>query len=357
MAIRLKDIAADLGVSAVTVSKVLRGKPDVGEDTRQRVLQRVREVNYQPNLLARGLASGKSQTVGLIVPDLLHTFFAEFAKGLKAGLRRRGYQLILASAEEEPQLEREEIDTLLARGVDALLLATCQLEEGALECLATIQVPCVLVDRALPASGRPFVGTNDVVAGRLATEHLLQTGRTRIAHIAGNGFSTGRDRLLGYQAALAAAGLPFRANAVVTRSRLEEAGDAIGEAAMMELLSRDDQLDAVFCYNDLAAVGCIRAALASGRRVPEDVAVVGCGNLRLADYLHVPLSSIDQATAEQGELAARLTVALLEGKTKMLDRQVRVTPRLVVRASSSADRKREYDQQPVPRIPVYEEIS
>lgn len=356
MAVRLKDIAADLGISAVTVSKVLRGKPDVGEETRKRVLQRVREVNYQPNLLARGLASGKSQTVGLIVPDLLHTFFAEFAKGLKAGLRRRGYQLILASAEEEPQLEREEIDTLLARGVDALLLATCQPEEDALASLAGIQVPCVLVDRALPASGRPFVGTNDVVAGRLATEHLLQTGRKRIAHIAGDGFSTGRDRLLGYQAALAAAGLLFRASSVVTRSRLEEAGDAIGEGAMIELLGRGERPDALFCYNDLAAVGSIRAAMAAGLRVPEDIAIIGCGNLRLADYLHVPLSSIDQATAEQGELAARLAVALLEGKTKMQDRQVRVTPRIVVRASTSVARQQTYDPPPIPRIPVYEEI-
>lgn len=336
MAIRLKDIAADLGVSAVTVSKVLRGKPDVGEETRQRVLQRVREVNYQPNLLARGLASGKSQTVGLIVPDLLHTFFAEFAKGLKAGLRKRGYQLILASAEEEPELEREEIDTLLARGVDALLLATCQPEGDALTSLAGIRVPCVLVDRALPESGRPFVGTDDVAAGRLATTHLLGLGRRRIAHIAGDGFSTGRDRHLGYQDALRTAGIEPRAEWVKLRSRLEEAGDAIGEAAMTELLALPEQPDAVFCYNDLSAIGAVRAALSAGLRVPEDIAVIGCGNLRLAEYLRVPLSSIDQSTAEQGEQAAKLTVTLLAGKAKTTDRQVRVAPKLVRRGSTGA---------------------
>ena len=336
MAIRLKDIAADLGVSAVTVSKVLRGKPDVGEETRQRVWQRVREVNYQPNLLARGLASGKSQTVGLIVPDLVHTFFAEFAKGLKAGLRKRGYQLILASAEEEPEMEREEIDTLLARGVDALLVATCQPERDALNSLSAVGVPCVLVDRTLPASGKPFVGTDDLAAGRLATEHLLHLRRRRIAHIAGNGFSTGRDRLAGYKEALAAAGLSYQPDRVVARSRLEEAGDAIGEGAMLELLARGGRLDAVFCYNDLCAVGAVRAVLAAGLRVPQDVAVIGCGNLRLADYLQVPLTSIDQRTGEQGEQAAKLTVALLEGKAKVPDPQVRVAPKLVVRASTAA---------------------
>lgn len=336
MAIRLKDIAADLGVSAVTVSKVLRGKPDVGEETRRRVLERVREVNYQPNLLARGLASGKSQTVGLIVPDLLHTFFAEFAKGLKAGLRKRGYQLILASAEEEPELEREEIDTLLARGVDALLLATCQPEEDALASLVGVTVPCVLVDRALPQSGRPFVGTDDVAAGRMATEHLLGLGRRRIAHIAGEEFSTGRDRLTGYREALAAAGLESRTDRIVSRSRLEEAGERIGEAAMLELLSAAERPDAVLCYNDLSAMGAVRAALEAGLRVPEDVAVVGCGNLRVSDYLRVPLTSIDQSTAEQGEKAAKLTVALLAGKAKTPDRQIRIQPKLVARASTAA---------------------
>jgi len=116
MAVRMKDIAAELGVSLVTVSKVLRNKKDVGEATRKRILQRAKELNYQPNMLARGLASGKSYAIGLIVPDLLQTFFAELAKGVSAGLRKESYQLILASAEEEPELESLEIEHLLARG-------------------------------------------------------------------------------------------------------------------------------------------------------------------------------------------------------------------------------------------------
>ena len=152
MAIRLKDIAADLGVSTITISKVLRDKPDVGEATRRRVLQRVKELNYRPNLLARGLASGKSQTVGLIVPDLVHTFFAELAKGLKAGLRKWGYQLVLASAEEEEELEREEIENLLARGVDAILIASCQRAASGLSTLIHAKLPYVLVDRSAELS-------------------------------------------------------------------------------------------------------------------------------------------------------------------------------------------------------------
>ena len=182
MPVRLKDIADDLGISMITVSKVLRDKPDVSEQTRRRVLQRVKEVNYRPNMMARGLASGKSYTVGLIVPDLVHTFFAELAKGLSGALRRHSYQLVLASAEEDPNLERDEIDKLLARGVDALLIASCQTDPKGLSALARGNIPYVLIDRMLPKLKAHFVGTNDLEADYIATEHLIQLGRERIAH-------------------------------------------------------------------------------------------------------------------------------------------------------------------------------
>ena len=336
MAVRLKDIAAELGVSTITVSKVLRNKPDVGEQTRQRILQRVKELNYRPNLLAQGLASGRSNTIGLIVPDLVHTFFAELAKGLKAGLRERGYQLILASAEEEPELEREEIDTLLARGVDALVVASCQTDAEGLQHLADASVPYVLLDRRLPGFAAHFVGSDDIAAGSLATAHLLDLGRKRIAHIGAEGLSTGVDRLQGYRDALTSAGIPFSPSLVRSISRTEEAGDEAGSAAMSDLLELEAKKrpDAVFCYNDLSAVGVIRCLLAAGQRVPEDVAVIGCGNLRLASYLEVPLSSVDQGAVDLGEQAARLTTALLGSDAPRHLQTVRVQPRVIARAST-----------------------
>lgn len=334
MAIRLKDIAAELGVSTITVSKVLRNKPDVGEETRRRVLQRVRELNYRPNMLARGLASGKSQTIGLIVPDLVHTFFAELAKGLKAGLRSRGYQLILASAEEEPELEQEEIQNLLSRGVDALLIASCQNRAAGFEPLIDSGVPYVLIDRVLPDLASHFVGTDDVRAGFLATEHLISLGKKRIAHIAGDGVSTGIDRLSGYKEALAAARIAFQSSLVISRSRLEESGDKIGRSAMAKLLAGRKRPDGVCCYNDLTAVGAIGCILDAGLRVPDDIAVIGCGNLRLATYLEVPLSSVDQFTLEQGEQAAKLTVSLLSGTHRPGLREILIEPRVIPRAST-----------------------
>jgi LacI family transcriptional regulator len=334
MAVRLKDIAEDLGVSLVTVSKVLREKPGVGDVTRKRVLKRVRELNYRPNMLARSLASGKSYTIGLIVPDLVHTFFAELAKGVSAGLRKQGYQLLLASAEEEPELERQEIEHLLARGVDALLVASCQNSAGGFKSLLKAKIPYVLIDRFLPKLNGNFVGTDDIAAGRVATEHLIHLGKKRIAHIGGELISTSVDRLNGYKEALAANDLPFRRELVSIRSRLEEAGVEIGSHAMTDLLKLNKIPDAVFCYNDLTAVGAIRCLRANRLRVPEDVAVIGCGNLRLSEYLEVPLSTIDQSTQRQGEEAAGLALSLLDRKSKGKGKHLLVEPKLIAREST-----------------------
>src|SRR6266702_2840647 len=122
MAVRMKDIAHDLGLSVVTISKVLRDHPDIGDETRKRVLARMKELKYRPNLAARSLITGKSWTIGLIVPDLLHPFFAQIAKAISASIRKQGYSLILASSEEDPALEQQEIEQLLARQVDVILV-------------------------------------------------------------------------------------------------------------------------------------------------------------------------------------------------------------------------------------------
>src|SRR5260370_14827511 len=126
MPVRMKDIARELGVSVVTVSKVLRNHSDISEETRLRVLKRMKELNYRPNLAARALVTGRTSTMGLVVPDLVHPFFSEVAKGLSRTLRKKGYSLLISSSEEDPELEQQEIDNLLARRVDALVIAYTQ---------------------------------------------------------------------------------------------------------------------------------------------------------------------------------------------------------------------------------------
>ena len=333
MAVRLKDIAQDLGVSLVTVSKVLRGNPDIGDETRKRVLQRMKELNYKPNMLARGLASGRTYTVGLVVPDLVQPFFAEFAKALGGALRASNRALILTSSEEDPEVERQEIRTLLLRGVDVLIIASCQERLADFYEGGDARTPYLLFDRNFSELKANFVGSDDVKVGELATLHLAEIGRTRIAHIGGKSTSPAVDRLFGYRKALAELRLKVPEEYVLVRDRVEETGDRVGFEAMQTLLRVEQRPDAVFCYNDLTAMGAIEATLRAGLRVPEDVAFVGCGNFRYADYLRVPLSSVDHGTAELGRVAGELALKLSE-KPEEEPRSVLVEPRLVVRRSS-----------------------
>jgi LacI family transcriptional regulator len=335
MTVRLKDIAADLGVSTVTVSKVLRGNSDIGAATRARVLQRMRELNYQPNMLARALASGQSSTIGLVVPDLVHPFFAEFARSLSACLRAGGYALVLASSEEDPEVERSEMRALLNRGIDVLLVASCQPKAMKDPLVRDGRTPLLLIDRRLDAVKASFVGSDDRMVGEMAARHLIAIGRRRIAHIGGSGTSPSVDRLAGYRKALGDAGISAPKNLIVARERFEETGDLAGRQAMQELLSRKARPDAVFCYNDLSAIGAMQATLEAGLRVPEDIAFVGCGNLRYAPYLRVPLTSIDHSTGRMGEIAAQLALELATGPKKKTQVTL-LKPALVVRQSSVA---------------------
>ncbi len=335
MAVRLKDIARELGVSTVTVSKVLRGNPDIGERTRTLVLNRMRELDYQPNRLAQGLASGRSHAVGLIVPDLVHPFFGQFARALGGALRASGRALVIASSEEDPEIERQEIRTLLSRGIDVLLLASCQAtlpEAGLLG--GSRSTPLVLVDRNFPSLGVNFVGSNDVEVGKLATRHLIGLGRRKIAHIGGQGMSPSIDRLKGYREALAEAGLPAPAAYVVTRARFEEAGDTAGYQAMQELLALPHPPDAVFCYNDLSAIGAMKATSDAGVEIPRQIAFVGCGNLRYAQYLKIPLTSIDHSTERMGAIAAQMALELV-AEPGIAARESLIEPLLIIRESST----------------------
>lgn len=337
MAIRLKDIARDLNVSVVTVSKVLRGNRDIGDETRQRVLKRMKELNYRPNMMARGLASGRTYTVGLVVPDLVHPYFGEFAKSLGAVLRANSQALILASSEEDPEVEMQEIRTLLGRGIDVLLIASCQAKLKNFYELGDEKTPYLLFDRNFPYLAAHFVGNDDVKVGEVATQHLIELGRTRIAHIGGQNTSPSFDRMRGYRNALAEARLNVPEEYVVKRERFEETGDTAGFQAMQELLQLNPRPDAVFCYNDMTAIGAMDAVLKAGLRVPEDIAFVGCGNLRYAEYLKVPLTSVDHSTAELGRIAGEMALELAL-HPEQSPRSVLLEPRLVVRQSSGGGR-------------------
>lgn len=330
----MKDIARDLGVSVVTVSKVLRNHSDIGEQTRKRILQRMKEVNYQPNPAARTLVSGRTNLVGLIVPDLVYPFFAQVAKGISAKLRAQEYSLIISSSEDDPNMERREIDQMLARRVDALILASVQSSAGSLNKMQDQGIPWVLLDRKLPGVSANFVGIDDVNAGMIATNHLIEIGCKTIAHIGGSDVSTALDRQSGYSIALAQRGLGLPPEYIVKYGHGDDAGDATGYNSMKQLLQLKPRPDGVFCCNDPIAMGALRAILDAGLQIPKDIAVVGCGNVHYDDLLKVPLTSIDQDSNGLGTSAAKLALSIIKQKSKSTPRNVLLEPKLVVRASS-----------------------
>jgi len=330
--VRLKDIARDLNVSVMTVSKVVRGCSDVGAETRQRVLARIKELNYQPNWVARSLAARRTFIIGLIVPDLMHSFFAEIAKGVSTTIRPLGYDVVICNSEEDSAVESSEVDRLLARQVDGLILASAQPPEtlSVFDRIEARNVPFVLVDRRFSQVRAPYVGADDEAIGRLATSHLIERGCRRIAHIAGPKLTTGIGRLNGYRAALAAANIPFD-EAYVTHAT----DDATGYQAAHLLLKLDPRPDAIFGYNDPTAAGAMKAILEAGIAIPSGIKVIGVGNVHYSDLLRVPLSTIDQSSTAIGQQAADILVKAIGSKRKRPPRTVIVEPTLLARESTA----------------------
>jgi LacI family transcriptional regulator len=330
----MKDIAHDLGVSVVTVSKVLRNHADISEETRERVLNRMKELNYRPNLSARALVTGKTHIIGLVVPDLVHAFFAQVAKGLSTVLRKKGYSLIISSSEEDAALEQQEIEQMLARRVDALIVASAQRTVESFRRIEEQRTPYILLDRKFTTLSADFVGVDDEAVGRIATEHLIENGCRLIAHLGGRGVSTATGRLEGYRQTLARHGLDVPPQYVICREHGDDLGDITGYEAMKTLLQLDPTPDSVFCHNDPTALGAMKAILEAGLRIPEDIAVAGCGNVMYAEFLRIPLTTFDQDSEAIGERAGKLVLSLLESKTRPQPKTILLEPKLIVRESS-----------------------
>lgn len=327
MAVRIKDIAEDLGLSPMAVSKALRDHSDIGKDTKARVLKRAAELNYRMDWVARSMKTGHTYLVGLVIPDLKQSFFAEIATAVTAILAPAGYHLVISHSDESAEEEATHIDLLVSRKVDGLIIASAQRSPQSLEAL---KIPYVLIDRRIRGLDANYVGTRDEEVGYLATHHLIEQGCRQIAHLKGPALSTAAGRLRGYRRALAAHQLPAQGDLVL------EAGheDASGYQAMREVLKRRPRPDGVFCFNDPVAVGAMRAILEAGLSIPRDISVIGAANMHYSDILRIPLSTVDQRTTEMGEQAATLLLASMASKTPLPPHQLLVPPRLIVRASS-----------------------
>lgn len=333
MPVRMKDIAEALGVSIVTVSKALRNHPDIAIKTRDRILTRVKELNYRPNLMARSLVTGHSELVGLVVPDLVHPFFGEIAKALAAGLRQKNFYLVVSSCDGDPALEKAEIEHLLAYRLDALVVASCQLTSSSLQAVIDQGTPLILLDRSYADLDSHFVGADDYKVGVLATKHLIASGRTRIAHLRGPANSVGDSRVQGFLDTMQQHDLTVPEG--YTSNPPKDANQRRnGNAAMKRMLAHKHPPQAVFCFNDAVALGAMEAAAEAGIKVPQDLTIIGCGNYHFDDTLRVPLSSIDQGAAAMGKHLANLILEIVASKGTLPSTRTILNPKLVIRDSS-----------------------
>jgi LacI family transcriptional regulator len=335
MRVRLKDIAEDLNLSKMTISKVLRGQTDISDETKARVLKRVKELKYIPNISASSLRTGQTKTMGLILPSIGSPHLAEIATGLNQTVSAEGYGLIVASSENDAECEQQQVEVFLSLQVDALLVVSVQ-ESGTFfeELQRPKQTPLIFVEGRHFGKTESYVAVHQEEVGRIACKHLIQSGCKRIAYLRGPHTAIGDMRCNGYRQALSESVLPVHADLMVESMSQDASEYSRGYDAMIRLFERRGRPDAVMAYTDMMAVGAMDAASGQGIKIPDEMRFVGCGNDPLLCGMRIPLTSIGMGEREIGQKAARLALRAAEQGSSGSGRRVMVEPKLLKRRSS-----------------------
>jgi LacI family transcriptional regulator len=322
-------VAREAGVSAATVSRIINGTVKVSDELRTAVEAAIAKFDFRPNAAARGLALGRSRTIGVVTQAIDSPFYGEGLHGIEQWLQPREYAPLFMSGNWQQDDETRAMEELISRGVDGIIVFAGRLGDAALKAYAR-KVPIVVTGRQLRASGLFSLHVDDRNGAMLAMGHLLTLGHRRIAFIAGaESHPDANERLAGYKSALAAAGIGFDP-ALVAVGDFEEEG---GVQAGFRLLDSGVRFTALFCVNDQSAYGACLALYRRGLRVPEDVSVVGFDDLPASMYRLPPLTCVRQSIRQLGECSADAMLQLIEGH----EPQITLPPvELVVRESTCA---------------------
>jgi LacI family transcriptional regulator len=329
----LRQIAAQIGVSETTVSRILTGQARryrISPATEANVKKLAEAHNFVPNQVARGLRLSKTQTLGLIIPDISNPFFATIARQITLDTRAHGYSVFLCDSQESVELEQEALALLQSRRVEGLIVCPVGLTAGHLETAARSGLPMVLVDRYFQPSPLPFVGSDNFEGARQATAHLVAQGHRCIACLQGLRHTTpNEERLRGFRSALE--GLPGTREVLVGDSF----GEASGNRETEHLLNTEPEVTAILAFSNLLALGAIQAIAQAGRHIPGDISVVAFDDNPYAAHLATPLTTVSQATEEMGRRAVELLFAQLRAPGQPAPSGVLLPMRLLVRASVS----------------------
>ena len=325
----IHDVAQRAGVSAGTVSNVLNRPSYVSADTRQRVLDAIDELGFVPNESSRQFRAGRGRTIGMVVADLGNPFFVDVVLGAEAMARESGAALMVCNSAEDAVREEHNLDLLVQQRVHGVLITPVDEENPRLGALLERGVPVVLLDRVSPTRNCCSVTTNDVYGGQLAGKHLVEQGHQRIAFVGDpSGNRQMHDR---YEGFLEAVG-PDRSEVILASNWRVDVGRAAGK----ELAERPpgERPTAVFCANDLLAIGVLQELTHHQIAVPDDVAIVGYDDLVWAGAAAVPLSSVRQPREQLGRAASRLVMAEIAEGGRHQHEHVTFQPELIVRDSS-----------------------
>jgi DNA-binding LacI/PurR family transcriptional regulator len=326
----IKDVARAAGVHHSTVSRALHGLPLVNKKTAARIRKIAAEAGFRTSAVARSLATQKTQMIGVVVSNLIDPFHHEIFAGLDELAEKSGYSVILADSQSDPERELRIVRSFHERRVDAVVVMSSRVGARYMSLLAEREIPIVLVNNQQRDSFAHSVTIDNVDAAFKAVQHLIELGHRRISYIGNKlGVYSDPERFSGYRLALAEANIPFQPELVVHSDYSPEgAGKAVRQLFLLQ-----ERPTALFCYNDMLALGALHA-LRKFVRVPQDVSIIGFDDLFFARFLDPPLTTILQPKREMGRLAMELVLNLLAGQG--VEKTIHVEGRLIVRESTAS---------------------
>jgi len=336
MSITIKDVAKQAGVSHSTVSRALHGSSLISDETIERIRQIANEMGYSPSATARSLKTNRSHALGVIVSNIDDPFFSEILQGIEETAQERGYSMLMAASQRDPERERAIVQDMRERHVDGLIICSASFSAEQRRKLLEYGIPIVMVNNQAAEEYRYSIYHDDVDGSRQVTRYLIELGHQRIAYL-GNSLSgrTTLDRLNGFRQEIKSAGLNIFTGYTheVPGSRPND-----GLAALDHFLSLPQPPTAIFCYNDMLAIGVLNGLHKANIRVPADISVVGFDNIVFSAYTNPPLTTFDQPKRYIGAEAARLILGLLDlykGEEALEQQIQKLKGSLLVRQSSA----------------------
>ena len=331
--VTIKDLARELNISASTVSRALKDHPDISKETKLAVQELARKLNYQPNAVALSLKQRRSNTIGVIIPEIVHYFFSSVISGIEDVAYDAGFNVIICQSNERYEREVANAKTLLSSRVDGVLVSISKetTDYKHLYNFSNNEVPMVFYDRVVPNIVADQVIIDDFDAAYRATRHLIDSGRTRIAHLGGPmALLIGQRRKDGYLKALSEAGIPADENLILEADSFEKA-----RMAIMKLINQRKKFDGVFATNDLTAIGAMQTIQKKGYKIPDEIAIVGFSDGRFSGITDPTLTSVDQHGYEMGTQATQMLLKRILSEDDEYPAETKVlNADLIVRGSS-----------------------